>query len=382
MIIFLALLSLFYLVFFVWLRNGLNADDGQVSSEDAIDLPSVAVIVAARNEEENIGPLLNHLLQQNYPDDRLEIIIANDNSSDATGSVVERFSQNNPTIQHLFIHDTPTDWSPKMWALSKAVQASTGEILVFTDADCMMGSEWIVAMIASFKNVDIGMVAGPSPLEKKDSRLWNRMLLLDSIGQDAVAAGGFSRGIPLTSSGRNRAIRRSAFDSINGYEELKFFFSGDDDLMMHKLNDAGWRISFCTKPAAEVRSAPPHTFRAFIKQRLRFASKGRTYFDLPFIRNTFKWILLLIFLTNLAVLTGMFMFLITFKSAWLLPWFLKMVGDGILMSRYTSLGARPLHPGVFLLGELWHSLYVVVFGILGSFLPIYWKGRKKNLRIA
>lgn len=379
MIIVFSLFALAYLSFLVWLRLGLRTSEKSFSPEDAEGIPSVAVIVAARNEEKRIGDLLNHLIGQRYPEDRIEIVVANDNSSDSTGDIVERFSEEDSRVRHILVDDTPSHWSPKMWALSRAIQASRGEILLFTDADCTMEPLWISAMVASFKNSEVGMVAGPSPLEKGEG-LWSRMLLWESIGQDALAAGGFTRGMPLTASGRNLAIRRSAFDSVNGYGGIHSFFSGDDDLMMHKVAHAGWKIEFCMNPAGEVTSAPPPGFGAFLRQRLRFASKGKTYYRLPFVRGYFKVILPLIFLANLAVLSGMAAFLVTLKSVWLFPWFLKVLGDGILVTKYAWVMGRRFDIIIFILDELWHSLYVVVLGILGSFVPISWKGRRRKLR--
>jgi len=380
MIFFFTVLSAVYLLFLIWLCFGLKEKSESISPQKQSKKSSISVIVAARNEEKNISRLLDCLIHQTYSEGYLEIIVANDNSSDSTGEIVNRFSLNYSFIQHLQINDTPSDWSPKMWALSQGVQASNGEILFFTDADCIMDPGWINSMTTFFRNSEVGMVAGPSPLEKGNS-LWDRMLLLDSIGQDALAAGGFSRGIPLTSCGRNRAIRRTAYDSIHGYEDIRSFFSGDDDLMMHRIHNAGWKIMFCLKPSAKVKSAPPSGLFAFLKQRLRFASKGKTYYNLPFVEGMFKLILLLVFLTNLGVIFGMIGFISTFKSAWLLPWFLKMMGDGILISRYNSIMDRFLDPRIFLLCELWHSFYVILLGAVGSFLPISWKGRKRSLQI-
>ncbi|MEE9166764.1 MAG: glycosyltransferase [Candidatus Neomarinimicrobiota bacterium] len=380
MIILFTLVAFAYLSFLLWLRNGITGTPQQQTSKKRNRLPLVSVIVAARNEEDNIGNLLQHVLCQDYPGSQLEVVIANDDSADSTGDIVRKFSENDSRVTHLLVDDTPDNWSPKMWALSKAVQSSEGEILVFTDADCTMGASWISTMAMLFKDTRVGMVGGPSPLENGGG-LWRRALLLDSLGQDSLAAGGFARGFPLTVSGRNLAIRRSAFDSVRGYEEINSFFSGDDTLIMHKIIDAGWEIEFCVNPEAQVKSPPPPDFASFVRQRLRFASKGKIYYELPFVRSVFRWIVSAIFLANLAVVAGMAAFVVSLDSTWLLPWFVKMIGDGILIAKYTSLLSRPFEPAAFLLDEIWHSLYVVVFGILGPLLPISWKGRRKSLRI-
>ena len=379
MIFICAVLAIVYLIFLVWLCFGMKTMDGRIRVKSQIEPPPVSIIVAARDEEKTIGRLLNCLVEQTFPKPYLEIIVTVDNSSDSTGTIVESFSHDFPYIKCLIVNNTPSDWSPKMWALSKGVQASKGEILLFTDADCIMGPEWINSLISCFKDPDVGLVAGPSPLERSN-RFWDRMLLLDSIGQDALTAGGFARGIGLTSSGRNRAIRRAVYTSIQGFQSIKSFFSGDDDLMMHRISCTGWKALFCIKPHAEVKSEPPQDCLEFIKQRLRFASKGKVYYRLPFVTSIFKLVLTMIYLTNLGVVFGLITFIITFKSIWLLPWFVKMIGDGILISRYLSMMDRLFDPRIFFYTELWHSFYIVAFGTFGSFLPISWKGRKRRLQ--
>lgn len=370
-------LALGYLIFLVWLSGGLNTLSGKTRHDDPGEPPEVSVIVAARNEENTIGTLLQDLVGQDYPAGRLEILVVNDHSTDRTGDIVERFSEAYGHIEHVVPGATPSRWSPKKWALATGVTRSKGAILLFTDADCTLPREWVSTMAAPFRDPQVGMVVGPSPLEKNGG-IWDRMLLLDSHGQDALAAGGFSRGLPLTASGRNLAIRRKAFDQIRGYAGIETFLSGDDDLLMHKMGSGGWEITFLPVPAAETKSPPPPDLFSFVRQRLRFASKGKSYFLLPFVGGRFKGVLLLIFLANLSVLGGQIRFLMSLESVWLLPWFVKMTADGILLARYLALLERPLYPGIFLLTELWHSLYVTLFGVLGSFLTVSWKGRKEK----
>lgn len=384
MIVLSLLLALLYLLFLLWLRNGLttiNKSSNIQYLRDNVDSPKVSVIVAVRNEETNIATLLEHLLNQSYPKEQYEIIIVDDGSTDDTSDIIKSIAKNEGRIKYLKVDDIPAGWAPKKWALSQGVKMSSGEILLFTDADCTMGTSWITQIINCFADRQIGMVAAPSPFQNGNS-MWNRMLLLDSIGQDALTAGGLSRNLPLTISGRNLAVRRTVFDSVKGYEGIQSFISGDDDLMMHKIVHHGFKLHFCLLSEAEVKSPPPSNFKAFVQQRLRFASKGKSYFNLPFVSHHFRWILILIYLTNLGVVLGQVITLFSSNQTWLLPWFLKIAGDGILIYKYTSTLKRPFDIPAFLLTEIWHSLYVVVLGILGSFLPVSWKGRKENIKIA
>ncbi|MBC8175185.1 MAG: glycosyltransferase [Candidatus Marinimicrobia bacterium] len=378
MIIALSILPILYLLFLLWLRNGLSSTDTDISIEKH---PTVSVIVAARNEEDSIGNLLENLLNQSYPQEQVEIIIVNDNSTDLTGDIIDRYAKKHSQIKHLLIQDTPPDWSPKKWALSRAIQDSSGDILLFTDADCTMTSNWITLMVSSFSDETIGIAAGPNLL-RKDGGLMDQMLLHDSIGQDAFTAGTILRGLPLTCTGRNLAIRHTAFEDAGGYDGTETFISGDDDLLMHKIISSGWKVSFTIHTDAVIQSYPPSDFVEFIKQRLRFASKGKSYYTLPFTSNHLKTVLLFLFITNLSVLSGQISFLINQNIPALIPWIIKMVADWTLMKKYTYLISRQLNVFTLILTGIWHSLYVVIFGLLGPFVPISWKGRHSSPRIS
>ncbi|MDP6455923.1 MAG: glycosyltransferase [Candidatus Marinimicrobia bacterium] len=380
MIAILSLLAFTYFLFLTWLRNGLKTVSNGNDRKDT-DLPNLSIIVAARNEEQHIGQLLEHLQAQDYPNEKIEIVIVNDGSIDSTGEIIDQAVFTDSRIRQLFVDNTPETWSPKKWALARGIQESSGELLLFTDADCVMSPGWARSISSLFTNENLGMAAGPASLVSNEI-LWNRMLLMDSIGLDALAAGGLAQNLPLTLSGRNLAVRRSTYEHVGGYDEIESFFSGDDDLMMHKISSRGWHLAFATSKAAEVTSTPPPDWQSFIMQRLRFASKGASYFRLPFVNSNFKWALILIYLTNISVLASQILFLATWQSGWLLPWFIKMMGDGILISRYTALVERPFDAWFFFADELWHSLYVVILGTLGSFVPLSWKGRKQKSTVS
>jgi cellulose synthase/poly-beta-1,6-N-acetylglucosamine synthase-like glycosyltransferase len=229
-------------------------------------------------------------------------------------------------------------------------------------------------MISSFYDKKVGMVAGPSPLKSTSSGILGDMLLLDSMAQDALAAGAISRGIPLSCSGRNLAIRRKAFDAVGGYKDTKDILSGDDDLLMHRLAGNGWKIKNILIPESMVTSPPPSTLGAFVKQRLRFASKGLLYYGMPDTNLIFRMMLPFLWAVNLSVLTGQVIAIWTFRAEWLLPWFIKMMADGILLGLSSRLMKRQFSPVSFFMAEIWHSSYVVIFGALGPLLPVQWKG--------
>ncbi|MEI9943927.1 MAG: glycosyltransferase [Chitinophagaceae bacterium] len=96
----------------------------------------ISVIIPARNEEENIGKLLNALNEQTYPKESFEIIVVDDHSEDGTTNIVSTF----PRVKLISLKDDNIN-SYKKKAIETGIAAATGELIVTTDADCEPGKK-------------------------------------------------------------------------------------------------------------------------------------------------------------------------------------------------------------------------------------------------
>lgn len=109
-----------------------SSDLFRISSE----LPSLTVIVPARNESKTLPLTLPSWLNQAYQ--KSEIIIVNDNSSDNTAECAKAIASNsNKNVQIINGTEPPSGWSGKLWALRQGINVSSGEWLLFTDADIL-----------------------------------------------------------------------------------------------------------------------------------------------------------------------------------------------------------------------------------------------------
>ena len=134
-------LIFFLLVAAFWVLHGLRAAYGASKLpwvkefEPAADAvcPAISLIFAARDEEEKLPAALATLAEIDYP--RMEIIAVDDRSQDATGRLLDEFAAAHPGFRVLHIRELPPSWLGKPHALQKAYEASTGEWLLFTDAD-------------------------------------------------------------------------------------------------------------------------------------------------------------------------------------------------------------------------------------------------------
>ncbi|MDP8233113.1 MAG: glycosyltransferase, partial [Candidatus Zophobacter franzmannii] len=99
---------------------------------------TVSVCIAARNESENLRKLLTALVNQTYSNKLFEVLIADDDSTDNSRDIIRSFADKYPFIKLLEVKDRLEVISPKKNALTRAIAQTTGEIILTTDADCVV----------------------------------------------------------------------------------------------------------------------------------------------------------------------------------------------------------------------------------------------------
>lgn len=363
----LAFLTFSYTAFIVVLFIGLRR---LKPLGDARNKPFVSVVIAARNEEENITPLFNSILRQSYPRDRFEVILVDDHSTDNTRSLVLAYAQQYNFIKLISLQEAIGKISPKKLAIAGGIAASQGEIILTTDADCILPEKWIEVMVAHFTK---GVGAVMSWVETiEDGSLLSKVVSLDSFALVAVGAGAAGLGFPFLANGANFGYRKKVFGQVNGFSGIDQFASGDDDLFLLKmLRHRQWQVAFVLSPQARVRTQAPNSLRLFLSQRVRWASKGAIY-PLP------------LKIVELAIYSY-YLLLALSIPAWLLfsfaPWpaiasfFIKSSGDFFFLRQGCKLAGRPLRPVVFLLSEIFQIFYILPVGIIGTVGNFKWKGR-------
>jgi cellulose synthase/poly-beta-1,6-N-acetylglucosamine synthase-like glycosyltransferase len=116
--------------------------------------PQVSVIIAAYNEERDIGAKLKNTLALDYPRDRMEIIVASDCSTDQTDDIVRSFAAKGVILRR------QPDRTGKTIAQNRAVKASSGAVLVFSDATTMLEPDAIRKIVRNFADPEVGCVSG------------------------------------------------------------------------------------------------------------------------------------------------------------------------------------------------------------------------------
>ncbi|MGV8106489.1 MAG: glycosyltransferase [Nitrososphaerota archaeon] len=112
--------------------------------------PKVSIIVPARNEERIISKCLQSLLSQDY--DNYEVIAIDDSSTDKTLSIISELAKKNPRLILVKSPPRPDDWVGKNWACFQGYQKSSGEILLFTDADTVHRSDALSSAVNTMEH--------------------------------------------------------------------------------------------------------------------------------------------------------------------------------------------------------------------------------------
>src|SRR5258708_166980 len=174
-------LVLFGLIAIFWMTYGLKVAYGALRlpwlkdyapAVDA-DCPRISVLFAARDEEEKLPGALATLVAVDYPN--LEIVAVDDRSSDATPRILDEFAANHPQLRVVHVRELPPRWLGKPHALQKAYEASSGEWLVFTDADVKFRADALRRVVALARRRGLDHLALLGDVER--SGFWDTVLI-------------------------------------------------------------------------------------------------------------------------------------------------------------------------------------------------------------
>jgi cellulose synthase/poly-beta-1,6-N-acetylglucosamine synthase-like glycosyltransferase len=335
------------------------------------ETPFVSVVVAARNEAENIGFLLDDLLAQDYPQDRFEIIAVDDFSEDNTGEIIKEYARREPKVRPAETHFSLSPYRHKKRAIHEGILKSCGEIIMTVDADCRTPRGWIRGMVSRFDS-EVELAAGEVIVEGRG--MLAMLETLEFTGIQAMAAGCMNMGFPLTCNGANMAYRRTAFERVKGFEGVGGLVSGDDDLLMQKIARGGpHRVAFVTGRETAVHVGAVKNVGEFLAKRTRWASKISGYPSGAAIV-----FLSAVFLFFVAVPLGLL--------AWIAGWTgyesvaaglgMKTAGDLLLAGSGVLKAGKPLLLLVFILAEILHIPYILFVAVRGYFGVFEWRGRR------
>jgi cellulose synthase/poly-beta-1,6-N-acetylglucosamine synthase-like glycosyltransferase len=235
--------------------------------------PTVSIIIAARNEEKNIRQCLESVTGLSYPSDLLEILIVDDRSTDGTAEIVRKYVDRHSHIRLLLASHGAGNLRGKTNAVAQGIEASIGEILLFTDADCSVPERWVEETVKYYTDPSIGVVAGFTAL--KNRRWFEAIQALDWFILFSVAAATIRLKYPVTAVGNNLSVRRVAYDKVGGYRTIPFSVTEDYALFHAITRNTNYRAAFPVDPSTLVESEPCKDWEELYRQKKRWFTGGR-----------------------------------------------------------------------------------------------------------
>ncbi|HUI91404.1 MAG TPA: glycosyltransferase [Chitinivibrionales bacterium] len=365
-----AILSIIYFSVIIFLCNGLC----RISRSSTPHHLRFSIVIAARNEERVIEKCLLSVLSQTIGPERFEVILVNDRSTDATAAIAASVAKSHSNLSVVTITETPQGVSPKKHAVIQGILRAKEEIIVFTDADCIVQPAWLETIDRYFDE-NTGIVQGITAYAETPgmNKLFWGIQAIDFLSHGVVSAAAIGANLPLNSNANNFAFRKKAFDAASGYGSDSAVVSGDDDLLLQRVwRSTGWRIRYMTDADGKVNTRPTETITGVFEQRKRWGSKTVHYnrMQVGLLSSVF------VFYLAIALLFFAGFFKPAFFAPFIAMFLVKVFGEAMLLvpgtRMFGEMGLRKYIVPASLI-QLPVVIFSVVIGVFGKFV---WKEQK------
>ena len=238
------------------------------------EYPTVSILVPAHNEALVIVRTVRALLNLEYPEDRYEIIVINDNSTDDTAEKLEEVQREFPDRKLIVISTGPeVGGKGKSNALNIGFSVSSGEVIAIYDADNTPQPDALAILVENLVQDDkIGAVIGKFRTRNRNASLLSRFVNIETLAYQVMNQAGRYFFFKLcTIPGTNYVIRRSLIEEIGGWDTKAL---SEDTEISFRLYRMGYYIKHM--PLAVTWEQEPHLLNVWFRQRTRWA-KGNLY---------------------------------------------------------------------------------------------------------
>lgn len=363
------------------------------------EYPFVSILVPAHNEGKVIGKTVESLLLLDYPRDKMELIVINDNSSDNSKEVLESIKNRYRNYNFTIINtDNITGGKGKSNALNIGYEKSKGEYIAIYDADNTPEKTALRYLIQTIvKDEKLGAVIGKFRTRNKHKNLLTKFINIETLSFQWIAQAGRKQLLGLcTIPGTNFVIRKSTMESLGGWDTKAI---AEDTEISFRIYKMGQRITYI--PQAVTWEQEPETLNVWIKQRTRWV-KGNIYVLVKYITNIFRgkqnrvlfdilyfFSVYFLFLTSVVLsdiifLLGIFKIVtisipFNFFIIWILSYILFILQVSITLSM--EKGESNLS-NIFLVALMYFTysqmwLFVAIKGMIGYFLDAIHKREVK-----
>lgn len=230
--------------------------------------PTISVIVPIYNGETDLPGLIDCLLGQTYPAERVEYLLVDNGSCDRTPTILQEAVNQAQTTGLTLKHLSETKIQSAYAARNTGIRAAQGEILAFTDADCYPAKTWLANLVQGFQSSDVGLCVGEITALPGTSWLERYAERKNIMSQQATLQHPFC---PYGQTA-NIAVRACAFEKI-GLFRPHMTTGGDADICWRLQKDGGWQLHYAEN--AIVQHHHRSSFQELYKQWYRYGRSNR-----------------------------------------------------------------------------------------------------------
>lgn len=213
-------------------------------SQDA-SLPSTSVVIPALNCVDEVDACIAALRAQDYPPERLQIVVADNGSDDGTAE----------KLRDLGVQTVICKERGRSRALNAGLEAAIGDIILTTDMSCIARPDWVRQVVACFDDPEVGCVAGDIQMLPDTSNMALRYQMRNRYMSPLPAFNRRESPFLPYADGANASFRRKVFDEIGGFED-SFFKAADVEICYRLLILTDYKIVFCPDCLMEETGEP------------------------------------------------------------------------------------------------------------------------------
>jgi cellulose synthase/poly-beta-1,6-N-acetylglucosamine synthase-like glycosyltransferase len=260
------------------LCHALNEDARKPYPANALTRPWITLIVPVKYNASACSLCLQSIAQQGYPQNKMEVLVVNDQADFDVASLVKTVASSYPRLN---ISCISNHGSGKKQAILSGLASASGTHVVLTDADCTHPTSWLETLLLPFLNDDCHLVLGPV---QREGKKW--MGIWDEADYNGMMLWGMASALlhkPVLASSCNLAFRKKSFEQATPFFDNLHLVGGDDMfiLMGFEKKFGGQSIHALVKRQALVKTEGVSSFSSFLHARIRWAAKTKYYLFSP-----------------------------------------------------------------------------------------------------
>jgi cellulose synthase/poly-beta-1,6-N-acetylglucosamine synthase-like glycosyltransferase len=329
--------------------------------------PKISVIVPIRNEALRMEGLLRSLARQDYP--RAEYIFIDDRSGDESPGMLRDFAAIQKNVRIITLGENPA-LNHKQYALSLGIKAASGDLFLFTDADCEVPSRWIWSMAARMAEKETGVVIGPVFKRPGGDGFFHLYQCFDHGIRYVYLAGSTGLGAAGGGFGNNLILKRECLEAIGGYESVPESPTEDAALVSRVRSRSAYRVHSAVGADVHVKTGGEISWKDLVNQTLRWNNGGLFSPD-PGTRFNFGFLMITISMGIIAIPLLPF-----FPGLWPLTAAVMISMTGNTIAALRLFGASlPRRGWAYLIQLVFTPVYFTFLTILGFCgVKVQWKG--------